>query len=85
MALKRLGILTCGGDYSGLNAVIRAATRSAIIEHEAEVVGIKDGFDGFIFDHHRMLSIAETKEILTLEEYHFVNDQRGTSLQIPRV
>ena len=66
MALKRVGILTGGGDCSGLNAVIRAATRSAIIEHEAEVVGIEDGFDGLIFDHHRMLGIADTKEILPL-------------------
>ena len=53
MALKRVGILTGGGDCSGLNAVIRAATRSAIIEHEAEMVGIEDGFDGLIFDRSR--------------------------------
>ena len=85
MALKRVGILTGGGDCSGLNAVIRAVTRSAIIEHEAEVVGIEDGFDGLIFDHHRMLSIADTKEILSLEGYHFGNDQQGISLRIARV
>ncbi len=66
MGIKRVGILTGGGDCSGLNAVIRAVTRSAIIEHEAEVVGIEDGFDGLIFDRHRMLSIADTKEILSL-------------------
>lgn len=66
MGLKRVGILTGGGDCSGLNAVIRAVTRSAIIEHEAEVVGIEDGFDGLIFDRHRMLSVADTKEILPL-------------------
>ena len=66
MGLKRVGILTGGGDCSGLNAVIRAVTRSAIIEHEAEVVGIEDGFDGLIFDRHRMLSIKDTKEILSL-------------------
>jgi ATP-dependent phosphofructokinase / diphosphate-dependent phosphofructokinase len=45
---------------------IRTATRSAIIEHEAEMVGIEDGFDGLIFDRHRMLSIADKKEILPL-------------------
>ena len=27
---------------------------------------LEDGFDGLIFDHHRMLSIADTKEILPL-------------------
>ena len=57
MGLKRVGILTGGGDCSGLNAVIRAVTRSAIFEHEAEVVGIEDGFDGLIFDRYRMLSV----------------------------
>ena len=66
MGLKRVGILTGGGDCSGLNAVIRAVTRSAIIEHEAEVVGIENGFDGLIFDRHRMLSLEDTKEILPL-------------------
>ncbi|MZH04059.1 MAG: ATP-dependent 6-phosphofructokinase [Nitrospinae bacterium] len=65
MGLKRVGILTGGGDCSGLNAVIRAVTRSAIIEYDAEVVGIEDGFEGLIFDRHRKLGIEETKEILT--------------------
>ncbi|MBC8283800.1 MAG: ATP-dependent 6-phosphofructokinase [Nitrospinae bacterium] len=66
MGIKRVGILTGGGDCSGLNAVIRAVTRSAIIEHGAEVVGIEDGFEGLIFNRHRMISIADTKEILSL-------------------
>ena len=66
MGLKRIGILTGGGDCSGLNAVIRAVTRSAIIEHDAEVVGIEDGFEGLIFNRHRKLTIADTKEILPL-------------------
>ena len=61
MSLKRVGILTGGGDCSGLNAVIRAVTRSAIITHEAEVIGIKNGFEGLIFDRHRKLTVADTK------------------------
>ncbi len=32
MALKKVGILTGGGDCAGLNAVIRAVTRAAIIQ-----------------------------------------------------
>lgn len=65
MGLKRIGILTGGGDCSGLNAVIRAVTRSAIIEHSAEVVGIEDGFEGLIFNRHQMLGVARTKDILS--------------------
>jgi ATP-dependent phosphofructokinase / diphosphate-dependent phosphofructokinase len=66
MSLKRVGILTGGGDCSGLNAVIRAVTRSAIIKYDAEVIGIEEGFEGLIFDRHRKLTIADTKAILPL-------------------
>jgi ATP-dependent phosphofructokinase / diphosphate-dependent phosphofructokinase len=46
--MKRLGILTGGGDAPGLNAVIRAVVKTAILEHGWEVLGIRDGFDGFL-------------------------------------
>jgi ATP-dependent phosphofructokinase / diphosphate-dependent phosphofructokinase len=46
--MKRIGILTGGGDAPGLNAVIRAAVKTAIYQYECEVFGIRDGYDGFI-------------------------------------
>ena len=46
--MKRIGILTGGGDAPGLNAVIRAAVKTAIYEYGCEVLGIRDGSDGFI-------------------------------------
>jgi len=46
--MKRIGILTGGGDAPGLNAVIRAAVKTAIYEYGCEVLGIRDGYDGFI-------------------------------------
>jgi 6-phosphofructokinase 1 len=66
MSLKRVGILTGGGDCSGLNAVIRAVTRSAIINYEAEVIGIEQGFEGLIFNRNHKLTVAGTKDILAL-------------------
>ena len=66
MAIKRVGILTGGGDCSGLNAVIRAVTRAAIIQHNATVIGIEDGFDGLIFDRKRELTVRDTRDILPL-------------------
>lgn len=66
MAIKRVGILTGGGDCSGLNAVIRAVTRAAIIRQKAEVIGIEGGFEGLISGHTRRLTIGSTKDILTL-------------------
>jgi 6-phosphofructokinase 1 len=48
--MRRIGILTGGGDAPGLNAVIRAAVKTAIYEYGCEVIGIRDGYDGFIDD-----------------------------------
>jgi len=45
---KKLALLTGGGDCPGLNAVIRAAAKTAILEHDAEVIGFEDGFEGLI-------------------------------------
>jgi len=46
--MTRIGILTGGGDAPGLNAVIRAVVKSAILVHGYEIVGIRDGFVGFL-------------------------------------
>jgi phosphofructokinase-like protein len=46
--MKRIGILTGGGDAPGLNAVIRAAVKTAINQYGCEVFGIRNGYDGFI-------------------------------------
>lgn len=48
--MKRLAILTGGGDAPGLNAVIRAVVKTAENEYNCEVLGVKNGFDGFIQD-----------------------------------
>jgi phosphofructokinase-like protein len=45
--VKRIGILTGGGDAPGLNAVIRAVVKSAC-NAGLEVLGIEDSFDGLI-------------------------------------
>ena len=66
MTLKRVGILTGGGDCSGLNAVIRAITRAAIINHNSTVIGIEDGFEGLIFDRKQELTMRSTRYILPL-------------------
>ena len=46
--MKRIGILTGGGDAPGLNAVIRAAVKTAILQYGCEVFGIRNGYDGFL-------------------------------------
>jgi len=46
--VRKIGILTGGGDCPGLNAVIRAAVRTATRDHDLEVVGIQLGFEGLL-------------------------------------
>jgi 6-phosphofructokinase 1 len=50
-----IGVLTGGGDCPGLNAVIRAVTRSLIRDCGARVLGIEDGFAGLIEGRFRPL------------------------------
>jgi len=47
--IRCIGIATGGGDAPGLNAVIRAATKAAILKYGWKVLGIPDGFDGLIW------------------------------------
>ena len=46
--VKKIGILTSGGDCAGLNAVVRAATLRAVNQYEYKVIGIKDGTLGLL-------------------------------------
>ncbi|MFN8240878.1 MAG: 6-phosphofructokinase [Bacteroidales bacterium] len=45
--IKKIGVLTSGGDAPGMNAAIRAVVRSAVY-HELSVVGIRQGYQGLI-------------------------------------
>ncbi|MEX0601454.1 MAG: 6-phosphofructokinase, partial [Rhodothermales bacterium] len=61
----RVGVLTGGGDCPGLNAVIRAVTKSLILQHDAEVIGIEDGYEGLIEQKIQPLSYRDVSGILT--------------------
>ena len=47
--IRCIAISTGGGDAPGLNAVIRAAVKAAILKYKWKVIGIPDGFDGLIW------------------------------------
>jgi 6-phosphofructokinase 1 len=55
--ISRIGVLTGGGDCPGLNAVIRAVTKSAIIKYRMEVVGFQDGFKGLVENNYIHLDL----------------------------
>src|SRR5207302_7226076 len=63
--ISTIGISTGGGDCPGLNAVIRAAVKSAVLKHNWKVIGIQDGFEGLIWpDKARPLELADVSGIL---------------------
>ena len=47
MSVKRIGVLTSGGDAPGMNAAVRAVVRTALF-HDVEVYGIRRGYNGLI-------------------------------------
>ncbi len=64
-SLKRIGVLTGGGDCPGLNAVIRAVSKAAM-GGGIEVVGIEDGYLGLIENRMRVLCREDVSNILTV-------------------
>lgn len=62
--IRRIGILTGGGDAPGLNAVIRAVTKSAILQHGWDVVGFRNGFEGCITGESIELTLDSVRGIL---------------------
>jgi 6-phosphofructokinase 1 len=61
--LRKLGILTSGGDAPGMNSVIRAATLLAISKG-VEVVGIEHGYRGLLEGRLRSLEPPHVARIL---------------------
>jgi 6-phosphofructokinase 1 len=56
MKLKRIGILTGGGDCPGLNAVIRSIAKPAMSHFGSTVIGILDGYEGMVEGRSRELT-----------------------------
>ena len=64
--IKRIGVLTGGGDCPGLNAVIRAVVKTSILEYGWEVVGFEDGFYGLVKNQCRPLLLESASGIITI-------------------
>lgn len=61
----RIGVLNGGGDCPGLNAAIRAVSKSLMINCSAEIIGIYDGFLGLIEQRIKPLDYADCSGILS--------------------
>ncbi len=64
-SIKRIGVLTGGGDCPGLNAVIRAVTKTAMYRYGLEVYGIEDAYLGLLRNRISPLSADDVSNILT--------------------
>jgi len=95
--IKRIGILTGGGDCPGLNAAIRGIGKSALF-HGIEVIGIRDGYQGLIENRTHLLTMAELSGILTRggtilgtnnrcspEKYNTGDDEEGQPVYVNAV
>lgn len=63
-AVRRIGVLTGGGDAPGLNAVIRAVVKTAVREYGMSVLGFENGFGGLIKNQVRELTENDVVGIL---------------------
>lgn len=61
MAMKKIGILTGGGDCPGLNAVIASVVRTAYNKYGLEVVGIKNGYRGLFLGESQIIPLSPQK------------------------
>jgi ATP-dependent phosphofructokinase / diphosphate-dependent phosphofructokinase len=64
--IKRIGILTAGGDSPGLNAAIRGVGKTALNFYGMEIVGFRDGFRGLVEDKKLKLDKSALAGILTV-------------------
>lgn len=65
--IKKIGVMTGGGDCPGLNAVIRAVVKTAIMKYGLEVVGIKHGYKGLFLggDEFIPLTLSNVSDIIS--------------------
>ena len=81
--LRRIGVLTGGGDCPGLNAVIRAIVKTAVFDHGLDVVGIADGYGGLIHDRMRPLGADDVGGILARGGTILGSSNRDNPFRVP--
>ena len=62
--VKRIGVLTGGGDCPGLNAVLRAVAKTSMVKYGYEVIGFKDGYKGLVQNNYIKLKPEDVSGIL---------------------
>lgn len=83
---KRIGVLTGGGDCPGLNAVLRALVKTAVLNYGWEVVGIREGFEGLLSPGLTgPLGLAEVRGLLPRGGTILGSSNRGNPFEYKKV
>ncbi len=61
--MKKIGVLTSGGDAPGMNAALRAITKTAFAQH-IECIGFLNGYDGLVENNHVVLKNKSIANII---------------------
>ncbi len=81
--IKRIAVLTGGGDCPGLNAVIKGIVRSARSEYGWEILGINDGFDGLLESRGELLRSRDMSGLQLKGGTILGTSNRGNPLRYP--
>ncbi|MFI5253263.1 MAG: 6-phosphofructokinase [Bacteroidota bacterium] len=82
-SLKRIGILTGGGDCPGLNAVIRSVAKPAMSYFDSMIIGIIDGFEGLVEGRMRELNRLDVSGIINLGGTILGTSNKGNPFLFP--
>jgi 6-phosphofructokinase len=81
--IKRIGVLTGGGDCPGLNAVLRGLVKTAGFDHDMQVVGFLDGYAGLLSDRILRLDGETVSGILPLGGTILGSSNRDNPFRVP--
>jgi 6-phosphofructokinase 1 len=62
-SVKKIAVMTSGGDAPGMNAAVRAVVRTGIF-HNMEVIGVRRGFSGLIHDELQPMTLGSVADII---------------------
>ena len=77
--IKKVAVLTNGGDAPGLNAAIRGVCRSAMINYGMKIVGIRNGYRGLVNGDCFKIDSDDVSGILTRGPFTIVQARTSFS------
>ena len=80
MSMRKIGVLTSGGDSPGMNAAVMSVARSAAL-YGIPLIGVKRGYNGLL---RKSSNLKDDLQELTMELVLDIADEPGTYLRTAR-